>query len=289
MNSAARGARASQLRRPTVDKAKPKSAEIPRFGFTKAIPEVKPSQIHEIRIDTQRIQTQIRLQQTKLYRLRQQILNRTEAIERTVKQKSTDQSSTGHQSTISALQQSITACENTVAQLHVDIEAATEDDRTAVFHELDEELKTTYLEYDRLQGDIEASKKEASDLEVQLRETDSRASPQHLSDLEREVSELKIVNVSLRKKWRAYQIKMEKLKIEARIVENRQAQIPSSETLEAASREHNADMERLKNLADAVEADDNVYQQNVQELAEIIQRQRQKLVSHIVGPEEPGQ
>jgi hypothetical protein len=100
---------------------------------------------------------------------------------------------------------------------------------------------------------------------------------------------LKKVNDALRKKWYAYQVKMEKLDIEARIVNNRQAQKPSSETLEAAPEEHNADIGRLRNLADAVEADDETYLQNVRELAEIIQKQRQKLVDHLVGPEVSGQ
>ena len=61
-----------------------------RFGRPQPTREIKPAQIHEMRMKTLQIQNQTKLQKTQLSRLKDKIVSKTEAINRTVNQKSED-------------------------------------------------------------------------------------------------------------------------------------------------------------------------------------------------------
>jgi chromosome segregation ATPase len=254
-----------------------------RFGRPKPTREIRPSEIHELRMQTLRIQNDIRLEQTKLNRLKARILNKTEAINRTLKQKSNDQSATGHQTTIAQLQRSISGAENTLDQLQKEVEEASLDDRTSIYQELEEELRATYLEYERLQGSLSESKEESRRLEKELMRVDDIASTGHLNDLRESIEQTKMINKGLRSKWYAYQKKMHNMNIERRITENRQKGVILKDTLREASEEYSWDVDRLNKLADVLDAQNEDYQNKVEDLINIIDGQRRRIVEHLMN------
>jgi chromosome segregation ATPase len=167
--------------------------------------------------------------------------------------------------------------------LQIEYENAENDDRTAIYQELEEELKVTYLEYDRLQGDIQTANAEALRLENQLKAADFKVSTENLNELHRRISELQTENAEYKSKWSAYQIKMHKMAIEARIALNRKNSTPASTTVKAAADEHRRYIARLNQLATSMDAQDDSFSQHVQELAEIIDGQRRRLVKCLIG------
>jgi chromosome segregation ATPase len=253
------------------------------FGRPKPTREIRPSDIHEIRVETSRLQSQLRLQQTKLHRLKAQIINKTDAIERTVNQKSNDHSASGHKSAIVQLQRSVDSARNTLERLQIELESALSDDRTMIYRELEEELKVTYLEYDRLQSDIKMSNANAQRWEDELKEVDFKASPENLNELNRRVSETRAENQKFTQKWQAYEVKMLKMKIEARIAENRKNGKPVSETLMECEEEQRSNLQRLNRIAERLDGEDDIFRQRLQELVDLVDGQRRNLVKYLVG------
>jgi chromosome segregation ATPase len=256
---------------------------LPRFGRPKPTREIRPSEIHELRMQTLRVQTEVKLQQTKLNRLKERILNKTEAINRTLKQKANEQSATSHQSAIVQLERSITGARNTLEQLQEDLEEASYDDRTAVYQELEEELRATYLEYERQQSNLEEEKEESRRLEQELKKVDDIASMSHLNELREHIERVKKVNTALRAKWLAYQKKMHNMNIEHRIAENRERRLKSKETNEQTTEEYERNHNRLMKLKNVLESQNDDYQKKVDELIDIIDNQRRRIVQHLMG------
>ena len=178
-------------------------------------------------------------------------------------------------------------------------EKALEDDRYASFLETEEELKVTYLEYDRLQGDIQKSKEDAQQTEKRLREIDQRAGSEHAAELKAIINQNKATNKSLREKWEAYQTKLLKLEIEEKIYQSKNSQEnnknPSGNKNNVQKNEgtpqlvqdaHNEsekiqrDIEKLKRKLDKKQEH---YQKHVEELIEIIDNQRRRIVDHLMG------
>lgn len=255
-----------------------------RFGRPQPTREIKPAQIHEMRMKTLQIQNQIKLQRTQLNRLKDKITSKTEAINRTVNQKSEDtESKTIHQVTTVQLQRSIEAAENRLENIQTELEKAQYDDRTACYQEVEEELKVTFLEYDRIQGDITSSRDEARHCEDRLKATDARASQRHITDLELAIDQIKAANAALREKWNAYQIKMHKMNIETRIVKNREEGKNGDVTLKEADKEANAVVRKLEKLDDELAREEAHYHKHVEEIMEIIDNQRRRIVEHLMG------
>jgi hypothetical protein len=234
---------------------------------------------------THRVHTELTLQQTKLNRLKEHIIQKTEAIDRTVKQKAREQSATAHQTAIHQLQRSVVSAENTLDALRLEVEQSSYDDRTAIYQELDEELRASYLEYERLQGDVEAAKAVAQVREEELCKTDAIASPEHLADLREQIERVKVQNRALRAKWRAYQKKMHIMRIEARIAENRQYYVSAAETIKEEAERYSTDVTRLNRLADLLDAQNGEYKGKVDELVGIINWQRRRIVQHLMKGE----
>jgi chromosome segregation ATPase len=234
-------------------------------------------------MQTLRVQTEVKLQQTKLNRLKEKILNKTEAINRTLKQKANDQSATSHQSAIVQLDRSITGARNTLEQLQEELEEASYDDRTAVYQELEEELRATFLEYERQQSDLEHEKDESRRLENELKKVDDIASMSHLNELREHIDRVKKVNTGLRAKWLAYQKKMHNMNIEIRIAENREKGLKSDETIERTTEEYERNQSRLMKLKNVLESQNEDYQKKVDELIDIIDGQRRRIVQHLMG------
>jgi chromosome segregation ATPase len=231
------------------------------------------------------IQTQIKLQQTQLSRLKDAILSRTEAISRTVHQKATEQaqSATGHKSTIDQLKHSIKGAENTLSRLQDELTEAEMDDRTAFYREQEEELKATYLVYETIGQDVLREKREAERWDARLKEVDQVASPENLKELRLQVEEARTVNRSLRDKWDAYQRKMRRMRIESQIARNRGEERPIRATLKEIKSESQQVLDALQQLDDEMEAEQQQYKQNVARLTTIIDDQRRKIVAHLTG------
>jgi chromosome segregation ATPase len=240
-------------------------------------------------MQTLRVQTEIKLQRTKLHRLKEKILNKTEAINRTIKQKANDQSATGHKSAIEQLERSITGARNTLEQLGEELEEASYDDRTAIYQELEEELRATYLEYERQGSSLEQEKEESHRLEKELKTVDDIASMNHLNELREHIERVKRVNKGLRTKWQAYQKKMHNMNIEQRITENRQSQRSLNETHREAEEENNRDISRLEKLTAVLNGQNDDYHKRVDELIDIIDRQRRRIVQHLMGHDGSGE
>jgi hypothetical protein len=181
------------------------------------------------------------------------------------------------------LQQSIASAENTLEHLQEEYEETSLDDRVAVYRELDEEVRETFLELERLQAEIQSARDEADRLELQLKETDKEASPEGLNGVREEIERIKGLNRSLRKKWQAYHENMHRMNIETRITANRQAEQKSEETIREADQEYHLDVGRLNELADVLDGRNAEYQRNVEELMNIIDQQRRRIVQHLMG------
>jgi chromosome segregation ATPase len=232
---------------------------------------------------TLRIQTEIKLEQTKYNLLKERILNKTEAINRTLQQKANEQSATEHQHTIAQLKTSIERAENTLEGLQEELEEASYDDRTAFYQELEEELRVTYLEYERLQVSLSESKEQANSLERELKRVDEIASKSHLTELREHIERVKSVNKGLRAKWYAYQKKMHNMSLETRIKENREDQRRCNETIREGEDEYEASISRLKKLTDVLQSQNEDYDQKIEELFGIIDGQRRRIVQYLMG------
>ena len=267
--------------------------------------EVHPSEIHEYRMKTLQIQNQIKLQRTQLNRLKDKIAQKTEAINKTVsKSNERPESSTIHDTTINQVEKSIRAAQNTLATLNEEKDKALEDDRYASYLETEEELKVTYLEYDRLKGDIQSAKEKAQQTEKQLREIDQRAGSEHAAELKAIINQNRATSSSLREKWDAYQTKLLKLQIEEQIYNARNQQDNSKSPSNNKSKNNaqknetpqlvldaqneakqiQKDINRLKNKLNKKQEH---YLKHVEELIEIIDNQRRRIVDHLMGNDQP--
>lgn len=264
--------------------------------------EVHPSEIHEYRMKTLQIQNQIKLQRTQLNRLKDKIAQKTEAINKTVsKSNERPESSTIHDTTTKQVEKSIRAAENTLSTLNEQKDKALEDDRYASYLETEEELKVTYLEYDRLQSDIQNAKEEAQQTEKRLREIDQRAGSEHAAELKAIINQNRETSKSLRGKWEAYQTKLLKLQIEEAIYNYKNPQDNKNQANNKNQQKNNKqkndspplvldaqkeadeiqqEINRLKNKLNKKQAH---YQKHVEELIEIIDNQRRRIVDHLMG------
>ncbi|OHT04719.1 hypothetical protein TRFO_06139 [Tritrichomonas foetus] len=260
------------------------SDSIVKLGGKPKPREIKPSQIHELRMQTLQIQNQTKLQRTQLNRLKDKIAAKTDAINKTVsKSAERPESSTIHQTTIPQVQRSIDGAENTLQNLQDELEKAQMDDRTATYQETEEELKVTYLEYDRLQGDIQAAKDDAARTEDRLKAIDARAGNDHATELKTLIEQNRGISRSLREKWKAYQTKILKMEIERKIYDNRTNKRNADQTIKEAEKETKKDKKKLDRLLQKLDKREVHYQKHVEELMEIIDNQRRRIVDHLMG------
>jgi hypothetical protein len=273
----------SKCARISDDSRNTTSTSAARFGGSKpANRDIRPSDVHELRMEVLRVQNQTRLQRTNLNRLKARILRKTEAINRTVQPKGGEEVLPKPASTLSLVQRSVDGAEHALEDLHRELEEARLDDRTAYYQEVEEELRATYLEYDRIQDDVAAARDQAQMCEAQLRDVDYKASPAHADELKKSISQLKAYNRSLRAKWTAYHVKMEKIQIDCRIDENRRSGRPAQETIEAAPIEYGEEVDRVSELTEQLETADTEYRTNLEKLNTILDGQRKRIVEHLM-------
>ena len=254
-----------------------------RFGRQQPTTEIKPAQIHELRVKTGQIQNQTKILKAQLARLRTKIMAKTEAINRTANNRSDPESQPQRQNAVAQLQRSIEAAENTLESLQEELEEAQFDDRTATYQELEEEVKATYLEYDRITGEIGESRAEAKKWDEKLRATDARADPEHATNMEQNIARIKTGNAELRDKWRAYQVKIHKMNVEAKIASNRDEKKSGNAAVKEAEQEGEDLAERISRIRRELEREKERYHARVEELMEVIDDQRRKIVEHLMG------
>jgi hypothetical protein len=90
----------------------------------------------------------------------------------------------------------------------------------------------------------------------------------------------------MRDKWNAYHVKMEKMKIESRIAENRRRRRPAQETVDLAAEEYDEEIDRLNAVAESLDQTDAEYRDKVERLVQIIDNQRRRIVQHLMGNDE---
>jgi chromosome segregation ATPase len=256
------------------------------FGLPKPVHEVRPSEIHDLRVEIIKVQTETKLKQTALNRLKERIIEKTDAINRTVKQQNGGESGPKSGSAIPQLTRSLEVAQHACDKLQLELQEAQCDDRTAFYQEVEEELRATFLEYERLQQELNKARQEAQSYEVQLEKIDYRASAQNAEDLERTINQLKGSNRALRSKWEAYHLKMQKMDIDARSSANRRDNVNCQDTVESGSMEYNEEVDKLNNVADQLDQVDLEYRQHADRLTEIIDNQRRAIVQFLMGKRE---
>jgi vacuolar-type H+-ATPase subunit I/STV1 len=246
-----------------------------------------------VKLLTQQYQQQTKLLRTALKRTQIQINSKTSVINKTFEQSGNPStgSKTIHEHTIENLTRNIDGAKNTLEQLRKDIDQAEKDDRTSTVEELEEELKMTYCEYQRLVQLLQLKKIEAEFYNKALAECEYRVSSEHVSECKADIRVIRAENASLRDKANAYQIKIEKIRIEGEIIAHQERHISSQEVLDQVDREREENIRRLNELCNELNDEAEQHDQNVAELMEILEGMKQAIADHLDAqrppPEDP--
>lgn len=248
-------------------------------------PEIRPAQVHELKLQTQQIKQQTTVLRTQLKRTEFQINHKTSAINKTFEQ-STEKAQTSatiHATTIPNIKRNIEGARNTLKTLKEQIDQVINDDKTSNVEELEEEVKMTYCEYKRLCRVLQDKKAEASFYDKQLEETEFRASAQHASELKAAIRDTRAENATLRDKANAYQIKIEKIDIEAKIHEEQKKKSSEQAALDNVEIEEAEQNQKMKKLCEDLNKEMEQHEQNVAELTEIIEQMKQKISDRLTS------
>lgn len=117
----------------------------------------------------------------------------------------------------------------------------------------------------------------------QLVEAEFRASSQHASELKAAIRDTRTENASLRDKANAYQIKIEKINIEANIHDNQQKKLSAQKAMDKLEIEQAEENQKMKTLCDELNKEMEQHEQNVAELTEIIEQMKQKISDRLTN------
>lgn len=243
--------------------------------------DLKPAQVHELKLQTQQIRQQTKILKTQLKRTEFQISSHTNSINKTFEQSSEKPQTTNHANTILYLKQNIEGAQNTLDSLKVQVKEAENDDKTSTVEELEEELKITYCEYKRLARTLQDRKAEANHYDRELSEAETRASNQHINELKAAIRDIRSQNASLRDKSRAYQVKIEKIRIDQEIKKHQ------DEKVDLKTTENNIELERtdlnarMNDICNELNAEAEQHDKNVAELTEIIEEMKMKIIKRL--------
>jgi hypothetical protein len=245
--------------------------------------EIKPAQVHELKLQTQQMRQQTVILRTQLTRLESQIHSKSSIINQRL-DPNRDQpqvSPTIHANTIRNLQLNVESARNTLATLKEEIEELESDDRTPAIDELEEELKFSYCEYTRLLQGVQDKKAAAAAYAKELLELELRGAARHLGDLRALVREVRAQNVSLREKANAFQLKIEKLNVEDEIVDAQSGERPEHEILADAQAEHEELKARVTAVVEKMNDEADEHAQKIARLGEIIQAMKDKIAAKL--------
>lgn len=238
------------------------------------VPTIKSSQIVEIKLQTQQKNEEIKRLKTVLTRMKHKISANTTSINKTfeISTEGPTTSQTIHQNTIAMLKQSIEKTNNSLDSLRQQIEAAKNDDRLWNVKELEEDTKTSYLEYCRIKNEISKNKQESQDYQNKRNRIEFLVSQEHMADTRALLKESKDTNRILRDKYIAYQKKTYKVLIEIGIVNRRECGTDSLATIEEAEIEQAEDNNKLTELYKQLDERKEQHEKNKAELMEILKK-----------------
>jgi hypothetical protein len=246
-----------------------------------AQPEMKPAQVHDLKLQTQQIQQQIRVLGSQLKRIEGQIASHTASINKTFGGHIDASQKNVHEHSVRNLRRHIEGAHNTLHTLAEQIDLVTNDDRTSTVEELEEELKMSWCEFQRLSQLLQKRHDDSDFAARGLMAAEFRASTEHLTQSRTQVRALRAENASLKDKSLSYQTKLEKIQVEKQILEcltvHREMSVVADE-VELEQTELNGKMNRL---TDSLNTERQSHQQNVRELKQIIESMRQKIASNL--------
>jgi chromosome segregation ATPase len=234
-------------------------------------------------LQTQQIQQQTLVLRAQLKRTEDQIYTRTNTVNRSFEQGSERPviPATIHAITIPNLQRHIEAVRNALETLKQQIADLESDDRTSTAQELEEELKMTYCEHQRLLRGLQDKRAVIAAYAKDLRDAESRASSEHVLNQRAQLRSLQSENASLRSKSNAYQLKTQKMQIEMQIGECQRQNRPIQEVINQAEVEQ-AEMNReLAILRTELEQEARAHRERVAGLLAIINAMRQKIAQRL--------
>jgi len=247
-------------------------------------PEIKPSDVYELKLQTQKIIHRTRQLRTHLSRVQDRINAHTNAINKTFEQQSDQpQVTTNHSNTIPQLQRSVESAFNTLQTLKSEIERTRFDDKTFSVRELQEEVKIAYCENQRLAMLLQDTKIEANNVERFRSEVESKCMNQNIGELKNVIKELRDANVSLREKSSAYGIKKGKLDIELEIKKKFDEKVPQPKSINDIKQRIAQTEAENKELMGQLETDKSKHMQDVGELKQIIDGMRTKITNKLSG------
>jgi hypothetical protein len=245
--------------------------------------EIRPSQVHELKLQTQQMQQQTLHLRTQLKRLESQIHSRSSVINQKFDptREHPHVSPTIHASTIPNLQRNIESAQNTLATLKEQIEDLEADDRMSAIDELEEELKFAFCECARLSRGLHGKQAAAANYARELQEIEFRGSARHQGDLRSLVREVRAGNAALRQKSSAFLLKIEKLNIEDEIAGAQAGGRPAHEVIEDAEVEQAQLSERVNLLAEQMHEEANRHARKIARLGELIQTMKDKIAAKL--------
>jgi inhibitor of KinA sporulation pathway (predicted exonuclease) len=242
--------------------------------------DTKPSDIYELRLQTQRAVARTRRLRTHEQRIQQRIQSSTSAINKTLEQQTEEPSVViSHANSVPQLRRSLDVAEHRLAALQEQIEQTREHDKTYIVKELEEEIKIIYSECQRLSREFQQAKVDGAQVSASLEEAERVASPQRLAELRAEVREAAEDNATLRDKTIAYFTKSERAAAEFRIMDHQIGKVRAQVTIAALTEE----LEELgRQTAEEVQALDRGKAEQRRKLAmlrDVIEEQKQKIAA----------
>jgi chromosome segregation ATPase len=240
--------------------------------------DIKPSQIHALKLQTQQMQQQTRVLNTQLKRLEFQIHSQSTLLnQRLDPSLDSNPSPTIHASTIPNLQREVESARNTLATLKAEIADLEADDQISAVDELEEELKMAYGEYIRLSQGLREKKGAVAVSLRELQEAEAQGSQRRVGEMRALIREMKEENVVLWNKANAYQLKIERLNVEDDIVEALGKGRVIEEVLEEAEEEQKALNEKLKMMEEQMQKEVIEHNQKMGRLSRIIETMKEKI------------
>lgn len=243
--------------------------------------QIKPAEIHEMRLNTQKVLQQNRLLKAQLNRLKVRINTTTKNINKTVSNTRDVQYEHTNENICRHLCESIQNAQQTIDALEAQIDERLNDDRTALVDELETELKIAYGEYMRLYDITHTKNTSNADLQKRLLEACQRCSKRHSKELDRIIIDTKEANKQLQDKVDAYNKRTDKIKIDRVINERAQrgvshkyAMIMIDDTKKNRTEKYNTIVTSLNNEMDQ-------YNSNVDMLIDMIEQKRQRIKDYI--------
>jgi hypothetical protein len=225
---------------------------------------------------------------THQHRIHQRILANTNAINKTMEQQSDEPAVvTNHANTIPQLKRSIDGAENTLESLRNQVEDARQHDKTYIVRELEEEVKLTYCEYQRICRHLQESKIEENRVSSKLHEAEQRCSAQHLSELRNEARTLRERNAALRDKAVAYYVKREKLVAEYQIKDDQDKRVPAQRVVQRVGDEERETKRQIGDRVQQLQDRRAGHMDSIAELRQIIEDQKQKIAAFLSETEVP--